>query len=70
MCRQFQTAPNNVCIKLNGSNQQCYSTLQATTRFRINQKLKYLYAEKQTFNEELYKLHLHCAAKWQNDYLV
>jgi hypothetical protein len=55
---------------MNGSNQQCHNTLTATTRCRINQKLKYLYAEKQNVNEQLYKLHLHCAAKWQNEYLV
>jgi hypothetical protein len=59
MCRQFQMTPNSICIKVNGSNQQCHSTRKETTRFRINQKLKYLYAEKQNFNEQLYKMHLH-----------
>jgi hypothetical protein len=54
MCRQLQIKPNNICIKVNGSNQQCHSTLKAATRFRIDRKLEYLYAEKENFYEELY----------------
>jgi len=37
---------------------------------KVNQKLKYLYAEKKILNEQLYNLHLQCAAKWQNGCLV
>ena len=37
---------------------------QAATQFRINQEIKFLYTKKQKLEEQLYKLHLECAAYW------
>jgi len=32
-----QLTPNYISIKINGKNQQCQKTIQAATRFRLNQ---------------------------------
>ena len=37
--RQLQLTPNNISIKVNDTNCQCFNTLKVATRFRINQEL-------------------------------
>jgi hypothetical protein len=44
---------------------QICHTLQAATKIRITQEVKFLYKKKQILNEELYDLHLACANDWQ-----
>ena len=49
-----------------GKNQQCQKTLRTANQYRINQEIKFLYTKKLKLNEQLFKLHLKCADRWQS----
>jgi hypothetical protein len=53
-----------MCIK--GNNQQCQRTLRTANKCRIHQEIKFLYSKKLKLKEQLFKLHLGCARRWQN----
>ena len=58
--------PNYISIKINGTDHQCINTIKAATHYRWNQELKFLCIKKQKLNKWLYKIHLECAAIWNN----
>jgi hypothetical protein len=45
ICRDKQLSPNYICIKINGNDRQCTTILKATTRYRLNQEIKFLYVK-------------------------
>ena len=67
-CMQKQPTPYYISFKIGDTNCQCLNTVREATRFRINQELKFIYIKKQKLNEQLYKIHLECAAVWQNNW--
>ena len=68
--REKQLAPNCISIKINGKNSQCRKTTKASTHYRLNQELKFLYVKKQKLNERLYRIYLECATSWQNSWHI
>jgi len=64
-CRQNQLMPTYVNIRINGNNTQCQKTLKLATKCRITQEIKFLYIKKMKLNEQLYRLQLEGAKKWQ-----
>ena len=66
ICRQKRLTPTYINIRINGKNQQCQRTLITATQYRLNQEIKFLYTKKLKLNEQLYKLNLECADRWQN----
>jgi hypothetical protein len=65
MCKFCNVTPKYINIKISGKNKQSQNTLQAAITYRITQELKLLFTKKQQLNEQLYHLHLTCAAEWQ-----
>jgi len=45
-CRDQHLSPKYIFIRINGRNRQSTNTLKATTRYRINQEIKFLYIKK------------------------
>jgi len=69
-CRFKQLIPTYTNIRINGNNPRCQRTKNAAIRYRINQELKFKYAKKQQLNEQLYRIHLECAAHWPTTWQI
>ena len=63
-CQIKRLTPNYINIRVNGNNTRSQKTKNTAIRYRISQELKFLYIEKQQLNEQLYRIHLECAAHW------
>jgi len=63
-CRIKQLTPNYIKIRIKGNNTRAQRTENIANRHRINQELRFLYIKKQRLNEQLYRIHLECAAHW------
>jgi hypothetical protein len=64
-CRLRRLTPAYINIRINGNNQQCQRTLRTATKCFISQEIRFLYTKKLKLNEQLFKLHLECARRWQ-----
>jgi hypothetical protein len=64
ICRIKQLTPNYINIRVNSNNTRSQKTKNTAIRYRINQEQKFLYIKKQQLNEQLYRIHLECAAHW------
>jgi hypothetical protein len=69
-CWQKQLTPTYINIRINGNNQQRQRTLRTATKYGINQEIKFLYTNKLKLNQQLFRLHLECADKWQNTWPI
>jgi len=61
LCKVKQLKPNYINIKINGQKPQDKKT---TTRFTINQQIKFLYRKKQHFNKRQRDPHLESAHQY------
>jgi hypothetical protein len=42
-CRERESRPNFINIRINGNNRQCNNTMEAAVRFHLNQEIKFMY---------------------------
>ena len=69
-CRMKGLTLKYISIKVSGNNMRSKYTTSNAIRYRINQEIKFLYAKKQTLNEQLYRRLLVCAAQWPNTWQI
>jgi len=63
-CSQKQLIPNYAKIKVPKTSPAAKFTLHKAQKLRIKDELKYLYAEKQQLNLQIYHLHISLANTW------
>jgi hypothetical protein len=48
-CRDKHLEPSYINIKINGNNRQCRNTKKSAVRYRINQKIKFMYIKEVSY---------------------